>query len=160
MLRPAVNFEEEVLPVVTDEWVSTHLKEDEVELSTLTVREDVREYLIYREEGVVQGVIRFEYMTQTSVLFHPYMYKWARHNSRKMIEELFDICLHNSIKQVKLQVLFPACRKKLFNFAIKMGFKLEGTMRQAQYIDGKCVDMLLMGITRDEMAEYKNGRRS
>ena len=159
MLRPAVSFEEEVLPVVTDPWVASHLKEDDVEPATLTIREDVREYLIFREGDIIQGVIRFEYMTRTAVLFHPYMYRWARYNSHKMIEELFDICLHNSINQVKLQVLFPACRKKLFNFAIKMGFKLEGTMRQAQYVNGKCVDMLLMGITREEMAEYKDGRR-
>ncbi len=46
--------------------------------------------------------------------------------------------------------------KLLLSCIKKMGFQMEGCMREAVQRDGKCFDRIIMGILRDEWIELQD----
>ena len=64
------------------------------------------------------------------------------------------ICFYElNLHRVGLDVI--SYNKAAIELYKKMGFRMEGCMREAVQRDGKCFDRIIMGILRDEWIELQ-----
>lgn len=110
---------------------------------------DNTEYLLAIHDKQLVGVLQVDGATSIEVNIHPYLLKKYRYLGREMLKEFFKIFLNTDYQKVTAQI--PICYKQVFNFAKKMGFKLEGINRQSAIKQGQILDQWMIGITREEM---------
>lgn len=91
-----------------------------------------------------------------TVKIHPYIADVEK--SRDVMLCLYkwlDSELTDSIN--KINAAIPSFDKKLYNFAIKVGFTKEGVNRASYKRGGEFHDMINLGMTRRELKEIING---
>ena len=65
--------------------------------------------------------------------------------------------LFSNIGLNKLEIRFVAANKRSANVATKLGFKIEGVIRQTYLRNGHLEDVVVMGMLKDEWVGMRNG---
>lgn len=113
------------------------------------VSENLRFWMLVKDEGKILGAILFEVETPVSVKIHPYLFKKFRHRGREMMGKIFEWFLKTELNKITAEV--PVCYQIVLNFAKKMGFQMEGINRGSYKKNGKILDQWRLGILRDEI---------
>lgn len=114
-------------------------------------RTDNTVYLLVIEGNDLIGIIEIDGTTSIEMTIHPYLLKKKRHKGREMMRLFFEFFL--KMDYMKVAAIIPICYQQVFNFATKLGFKLEGIKRQSAIKQGKILDQWVIGITRSEIEE-------
>lgn len=112
-------------------------------------KKDNTVYLLVIEENQIIGVMQLDGTTSVEITIHPYLLKNKRHKGREMMRLFFKMFLETDYYKVSSQI--PDCFKSVYNFAIKLGFKLEGINRLSAIRKGQIRDQYIVGITREEV---------
>ena len=76
------------------------------------------------KEGRTLGIMHLNQLGGSTVIYHPYLRKKERHLCREMIASFFKWFLHGMDVTInKVICLIPTKYKKVYNFAIKSGFR-------------------------------------
>lgn len=113
------------------------------------------------EEDTLIGVILVNNDTSVSIKIHPYLRKQYRQRGREMMRAFYEWALEFADEKInKINVTIPDYQVKVINFAKKVGFKKEGLVRESYLKEGQLYGMQNLGITREEIGEYLDGRNS
>lgn len=94
-----------------------------------------------------------------SVRIHPYIANVKESRSIMfLLYEWLSANLGESINKINASI--PKFDRKLYNFAMKVGFVNEGINRESYLKGGEYHDLINLGITRAEMEDILNGQDS
>jgi len=109
-------------------------------------------------DGRLSGIINAHHVNANTIEIHPYCIH--PRSSRTLIKEFYKICLNYPDQLNKVICKIPECFKKTVNFARRVGFIDEGYLKESYNRDNKFIGVHVLGITRNEIEEYLNGRVS
>lgn len=100
------------------------------------------------------GIIFVEQDTGCAISMHPYAFREHRFKMPKIMDEFFKWFLSYSNESLlKVHVNIPSCFMSTINFARKIGFQDEGVRRMCYIKGGELYDIVMMGITREQIEE-------
>ena len=109
-------------------------------------------WLVYSNDGLEVGMIKFYLLTGTMGQFHPYILRKFKNSYNEMVQEFFSWFVENVPEQIcKLNVAIPKQFKGAINAAEVAGMKHEGVDRLSYLSKNGPCDRMLLGITRREM---------
>ena len=88
----------------------------------------------------------------------PFIHAWIRNQQSDRTQETYAATISRFYREVRK----PLAAVTLYSYANnararrsyeKVGFRLEGTLRGAQFVGGRYVDELVMGLLPEELAE-------
>ena len=114
--------------------------------------DDCNQWLIIYVDSEIAGLIRVFCESTCAIEFHPYMVKSYRKHVRDMTRLFFEWFLANTPESIiKINIMVPECYTSTINASRKMGFILEGVMRDGYRLNGKVYNQIMSGITRKEV---------
>ena len=117
--------------------------------------DNTNQWLLVLNEDDIIGVIYVHCDTSCSIGFHPYLREKYRDYGREMIKAFFEWFIESiPVEYVKINVIIPECFPSVINFSKKVGFKNEGVSRNSYTRNGDIFNRVMLGITRDEVAEW------
>lgn len=123
------------------------------------VNDNFTGWFLCLEENEPIGIILVHTDNSISIKMHPYLRSKHREKGRIMMKAFYTWFLENTEKKVnKINVSIPIFHKRVINFAKKVGFKKEGVNRDSYRKDGQLYGQQNLGITRNEIEEYLDGR--
>lgn len=109
-------------------------------------------YLAAKIDGVIVGAFLAIRENTTDINFHALLTKQAIHKSRELGKLCIDWAFaHNEVLRITGVIMQGLESAK--NYALKLGFKLEGVKRDAFLKDGIPKNLYILGITRKEWSE-------
>ena len=111
-------------------------------------------WLSYVIDGAKVGLASLHVVTGAMIQCHPYILRDYKEHYISMIKSIFKWFVGNMPPYaVKLNALIPTIFKATIDSVIEAGGKVEGIDRQSfRYSETRVYDRVLMGITREEMA--------
>lgn len=115
-------------------------------------------WLLCKDEENI-GIILIHTDTSISIKIHPYLMEEHRERGREMMTEFYKWFLENTDTH-KINVIIPEPFRRVVNFSKKIGFKHEGFSEESYKKNGKIYGQYQLGITRNKVEEYLDGRNN
>ena len=123
--------------------------EDGTDPSCINFNVDHECWLLFKRDDDVLGLMQMTPYNRTTIDIHPYIYKDKRKYSLecgKLAIEWFNENAPQMYKKLITQV--PSCYRHIKQYALKLGFELEGTYKNSYAKNGELKDLWLFGKER------------
>lgn len=103
-------------------------------------------YLLMQKDGKDAGILRYEWMTTTTVNIHSHLLPdyWGSGDSLEFYKAVEKWFQKNTKKVCKFVISTPQSCKEVINFAVKCGFEAEGVLTGAVFWRGVLDNMVLL----------------
>lgn len=115
------------------------------------IQDDLCVWLLVKLKSEIIGVMLVNHDTSCSINIHPVLFSKYKRYGRDMMKSFFAWVDSMPGYVTKVNCSIPDHLKIVQNFAVKVGFKQEGTNRASFFFNGKAQDQTRFGLTREEI---------
>ncbi len=138
--------------ILRDPWIAARLRHDEREPGYIA--DPNLTYHVAREDGRIAGIFMAIRHTVWEVEVHAALAKWATRYGRDLGRMFLDVLWQEpDLMRVTAPVL--STLPSAANYCRRLGFRDEGVKRAACRIDGAVVNVVMLGMVREESAAKK-----
>lgn len=151
-----------ILPIMTrpDIWATVAEDGQDIELYVPDVTKDCWLMVCDEEKGII-GLFQACACNSITLELHPcilpeYRKKYSRAAGVEVLQWIYD----TQPWYLKIVAQIPVIYENVKQYAVSFGFQMEGVNRLSYLKNGKVMDQWRLGITRDEIKRWLDGRNN